>query len=142
MQEITPAAFPSRISGHYYVDRWEPGTAKRVYAQVVIIAMQALGDLPRTQIRYVLEGVTEQPYHMSNARYVFVHRRTQPETDRWIDFSLDVRADSRRLWGSVPPDGTPFRVLFEARYDDKPGNGTVSADVYFDDLFVGVPTKL
>ncbi len=138
VQELAPTVFPTRISGRYYVERWEPGAAKKAYAQVVIIAMQSRGDLPSMQLRYILEGVTEQPYNMSNARYVFVHRRTQPELERWIDFSLDVQGDYRRLWGEVPRDGTPFRVLFEARYDDKPPDGTVTSDVWYDDLFVGL----
>jgi len=138
VQELAPTAFPTRISGRYYVERWAPGTAKKAYTQVVIIAMQPRGDLPSMQLRYVLEGVTEQPYNMSNARYVFVHRRTQPELERWIDFALDVQGDYRRLWGEVPRDGTPFRVLFEARYDDKPLDGAVTNDVWYDDLFVGL----
>jgi len=139
VQELAPAAFPTRIAGRYFVERWAPGAAKKAYVQVVIIAMWPLGDMPSRQLRYVLEGVTEQPYQMSNARYVFVNRRTQPETGRWLEFSLDVQQDYRRLWGDVPPDGTPFRVLFESRYDDKPLGSPVDNVVYYDELFVGVP---
>jgi hypothetical protein len=139
VQELAPRVFPSRISGRYFVERWEPGEARKAYLQAVIIAMVPLGDMPSMQIRYILEGVTEQPYQMSNAKYHFVHRRARPEVGRWVDFSVDVRDDYRRLWGRVPPDGTPFRVLFEARYDDKPAPGVVAADVWYDDLFVGLP---
>lgn len=139
VQELATAAFPSRISGRYFVERWDPGQARRAYTQAVIIAMRPKGDQPTMQLRYILEGVTEQPYNLSNARYVFVHRRALPPTGTWIDFSLDVREDYRRLWGEVPPDGTPFRVLFEARYDDKPPAGSVATDVWYDELFVGVP---
>ena len=139
VQELAPAVFPTEISGRYFVERWEPGGAKKAYVQVVIIAMWALGDLPSRQLRYILEGVTEQPYNMSNARYVFVNRRAQPETGRWLDFKLDVQGDYRRLWGDVPPDGTPFRVLFESRYDDKPLGSEVRNVVFYDELFVGVP---
>lgn len=139
VQELAPPVFPTRITGRYFVERWEPGAAKKAYVQVVVIAMWPLGDLPSRQLRYVLDGVTEQPYNMSNARYVFVHRRTQPETGRWLDFALDVQQDYRRLWGDVPPDGTPFRVLFEARYDDKPLGAQVDNVVFYDELFVGVP---
>jgi hypothetical protein len=131
--------FPTRISGKYFVERWEPGAARKAYVQVVVIAMWPFGDLPSRQLRYILDGVVEPPYNMSNARYVFVHRRTQPEIGRWIDFTLDVQGDYRRLWGDVPPDGTPFRVLFEARYDDKPPGSEVHNVVYYDELFVGVP---
>jgi hypothetical protein len=139
VQEIVSAKFPSRISGSYFVDRWEPGGAKKAYIQVVIIAMRSQGSEPTMQLRYILDGVTEPPYRMSNARYVFVRKRAQPETGKWIDFQLDLAADYRRLWGEIPPDGTGYRVLFEARYDDKPAGGTVTDDVWYDDLFVGVP---
>jgi hypothetical protein len=101
--------------------------------------MRPQGNEPTMQLRYILDGVTEQPYHMSNARYVFFHKRPQPQTGTWIDFQLDLTGDYRRLWGEVPPDGTGYRVLFEARYDDKPPGGTVTDDVWYDDLFVGVP---
>ena len=138
VQEIVSPVFPTRISGRYFVERWEPGQAKKAYVQVVIIAMQAQGSQPTMQLRYILEGVTVQPYQLSNARYVFVHRREQPDTGTWIDFSLDVQEDCRTLWGAVPPDGTGYRVLFEARFDDKPPAGTVAIDVWYDELFVGV----
>jgi hypothetical protein len=139
VQELVSAVFPARISGRYLIERWEPGQAKTAYLQAVIIAMQPRGDQPTMQIRYILDGVTVQPYQLSNARYVFVHRREQPDTGVWVDFSLDVREDYRNLWGEVPPDGTGYRVLFEARYDDKPPAGVVAIDVWYDDLFVGVP---
>ncbi|MBI5488931.1 MAG: hypothetical protein HY905_16475 [Deltaproteobacteria bacterium] len=139
VQELVSPVFPRRISGKYFVERWEPGGARKAYIQVVIIAMRPQGKEPTMQLRYILDGVTEQPYHMSNARYVFVHRRPEPETGEWIDFSLDVVGDYRREWGEVPPDGTGYRVLFEARYDDKPAAATVANDVWYDDLFVGVP---
>ena len=141
MQEIVSTKFPTRISGRYFVERWEPGLAKKVYVQVVIVAMQPKGEDPTMQIRYVLDGVTEQPYQLRNARYVFVRRRAYPETGTWIEFSLDVQEDFQRLWGQVPPDGTGIRIMFEARYDDKPAAGTIAADVYYDDLFVGIPTE-
>ncbi|MBI5501529.1 MAG: hypothetical protein HY907_14885 [Deltaproteobacteria bacterium] len=139
VQELVSPVFPGRISGKYFVERWEPGGVRKAYIQVVIIAMRPQGDQPTMQLRYILDGVTEQPYQMSNARYVFVHRRAVPETGAWIDFSLDVLGDYRRLWGEVPPDGTGYRVLFEARYDDKPAGATVANDVWYDELFVGVP---
>ncbi|MDI7269094.1 MAG: hypothetical protein QME96_13985, partial [Myxococcota bacterium] len=139
VQEIAPEVFPPVVSGKYRVGRWEPGAARKVYVQAVVISMHAQGMLPSTQVRYVLDGVTEQPYDMSNARYRFVHRRSAPPIGEWIDFSLPVRADFLELWGRLPPPGTPLRVLFEARYDDRPADASVAADVYYDDLFVGVP---
>ena len=139
VQEIASVRFPTRIGGRYFVERWAPGGAKNAYVQAVIIAMLPRGGQPTMQLRYILDGVTEPPYNMSNARYAFVHRRSTPEIGRWIDFSLDVHDDYERLWGEVPPDGTGYRVLFEARYDDKPANGSVDIDVWYDDLFVGIP---
>jgi len=139
VQEIAPQVFPERMSGRYRVDRWEPGDARKVYLQAVVIATHPEGTLPSTQVRYILEGVTVPPYDMSNARYRFFHSRAQPPMSQWIDFSLPVRQDFLQLWGKVPPPGTALRVLFEARYDDKPAGGSVAADVYYDDLFIGVP---
>jgi hypothetical protein len=139
VQEIASVKFPAQISGRYFVERWEPGGAQNAYVQVVIIAMLPRGGQPTVQLRYILDGVTVPPYNMSNARYAFVRHRATPEIGRWIDFSLDVRGDYQRLWGEVPPDGTGCRVLFEARYDDKPAGGSVDIDVWYDDLFVGIP---
>jgi hypothetical protein len=139
VQEIHSPKFPTRISGHYFVERWQPGEARKAYVQVVLIAMQPLGDQPTMQLRYVLDGMEEQPYHMTNARYIVVHPRTHVPTGEWIDFSLDVHGDYMKLWDQVPRDGTGYRVLFEARYDDKTPGETVMLDVWYDDLFVGTP---
>lgn len=139
VQEIAPEAFPERISGRYRIDRWEPGAARKMYLQAVVISLHPEGPLPSTQVRYVLEGVTEPPYRMSNARYRFANRRPAPPQGEWIEFSLPVKRDFLDLWGKIPPPGTALRVLFEARYDDKPRTGMAAADVYYDDLFVGVP---
>jgi hypothetical protein len=139
VQELVSPVFPTRISGRYFVERWEPGVARRAYVQLAILAMKPTRNASTMQLRYILDGVTEEPYHLSNAHYVFVRRRERPETGVWIDFALDVREDYRRLWGEVPPDGTGYRVLFEARYDDKPPGATVAIDVWYDDLFAGVP---
>jgi hypothetical protein len=137
VQELAPDKFPERISGRYFVETWEPGASRKCYVQVVIIAMVEEPGIASMQVRYVLDGVTEPPYQMSNARYRFVHRRDRPPTGAWVDFSLDVHRDYRELWGRVPPDGTAFRVLFETRYDDKPWGDRVKLDVYYDDLHVG-----
>lgn len=139
VQELVSPRFPTRITGRYFVERWEPGGTRKVYIQVAIIAMRRVNRRTSTQIRYILAGVTEQPYNLNNARYVFTRRWAQPAQGRWIDFSFDVSSDYRRLWDYAPPDGTPYRVLFEARYDDRPEDATVAADVWYDDLFVGVP---
>lgn len=139
VQEIVSPRFPTRVSGRYYVERWEPGAARKAYLQVVVIALEARSGVPTMQLRYILGGVTEQPYEMSNARYVFVESRSAPALGAWVDFSLDVESDYRRLWGAVPRDGTGYRVLFEARYDDKPPGAAVALDVWYDDLFVGIP---
>jgi len=139
VQEIRSVKFPTRISGRYLVERWDTGVAKKAYVQVVLIAMIRAGQQPTMQLRYVLDGMNEAPYHMANARYIVVHPREAPPIGRWIDFSLDVPDDYRRFWGELPPDGTGYRVLFEARYDDKAPGESVALDVWYDDLFVGIP---
>ena len=45
-----------------------------------------------------------------------------------------------RLWGGeLPARPERLDVLFEARWDHRPLDTSVHADVYYDDLFVGGP---
>ena len=142
VQEINPAQFPDVLSGSYCVERWEQGTPKQ-YLQFVVIVHGARNIPPEVasatnhQIRYVLAGVDEQPIQISNARYVLVGRG-EPQLGTWVSFERNIREDFRELWGSVPEGYAKLRFLFEVRWDDRqPSDSPSSADVYYDDLFVG-----
>jgi hypothetical protein len=139
VQEIEPAQFPEVLSGYYYVKDWVRGTPKQ-YLQFVVIVIGATGlpgDFPNYQIRYPLAGISEQPFTITNAYFVFINK-AQPVTGQWVYFERNIRDDFKQLWGAVPTSWQKIRILFEARYDDKEaGSGEVKGDVYYDDLYVG-----
>ena len=139
--EIATDAFPEQLSGYYYVDGWQQGTAKQ-YLQFVVIVWGAANQpasiaAPNYQIRYVLAGVDSQPLEISNARYVLVGHGA-PEQGHWVHFQRNVREDFQQLWGAAPEGFSKLRILFETRWDDRsPTDGPSSADVYYDDLYLG-----
>lgn len=139
VQEIIPGQFPELLSGYYWVEDWARGTEKQ-YLQFVVIVMGATGlpgNFPNYQIRYLLAGIDEPPFQISNARFVFVGK-DEPVTGRWVYFERNLRDDFEELWGALPEMFLQIRILFEVRYDDKPaGSGEVKADVFYDDLYVG-----
>lgn len=139
VQEITPDAMPELISGYYHVQDWVRSTEKQ-YLQFVVIVVGATnlpGGFPNHQIRYPLAGIAEEPFAISNARFVFVGTE-EPETGQWVYFERNIRQDFEDLWGSAPEGFSYIRVLFEVRYDDKSrGSDEVKADVFYDDLYVG-----
>ncbi|RME07327.1 MAG: hypothetical protein D6812_00360, partial [Deltaproteobacteria bacterium] len=101
VQEIErPHTLPDRVSGHYYVERWERGTRWQ-YLQFVVIAFLPGGG--NRQIRYILAGIERPPFRLRNARFCFVARQSAPPLHRWVSFSRDLREDWRRYWGEIPP---------------------------------------
>lgn len=138
VQEVSPERFPELISGYYYVDDWARSTSKQ-YLQFVVIAFGATnmpGGHSNHQIRYPLAGIQEQPFAISNARFVFLTRQDPPIGD-WVYFERPIARDFRELWGAVPDGFVKLRILFEVRYDEKSPATEGSADVYFDDLYMG-----
>ncbi|MEX0786032.1 MAG: DUF192 domain-containing protein, partial [Dehalococcoidia bacterium] len=143
VQEVSPTEFPERVSGSYYVERWEKGTPKQ-YLQVVVIVWEAdnvpaelAGRVSNHQMRYIMAGAAEQPTLIANARYVMVSL-DEPSVGEWVPFELDVRQDFEQLWGDVPRGYDRIRVLFEVRWDDRQSSdGPSAADVYYDDLYFG-----
>ncbi|MBI1742382.1 hypothetical protein HYR54_04860 [Candidatus Acetothermia bacterium] len=138
IQEVSPKNFPQRISGYYRIEGWKRGTAKQ-YLQFVVIVQ---GDFTETrfnnyQIRYVLTGVNQPPLKIANAHYIFLGK-AEPQQGAWVRFERDLRADFKQEWGRVPGEFGNLRILFEARYDGKKANeGEISADAYYDDLYLG-----
>jgi hypothetical protein len=137
IQELRPKRFPKRLSGYYRVENWRRGTAKQ-YLQCVIIAWgdRAVSQYSNVQIRYILAGLTEPPFAINNARFVFLGDR-EPIQGRWVRFERDLRSDFLQQWGHIPENFEKIRVLCEARYDDKEPGTVVSADVYYDALYLG-----
>ena len=142
VQEISPGEFPEVLSGNYYVDRWEKGTPKQ-YLQFVVIVFSAKnippGVAPATnhQMRYILAGVDSPPIRIGNAQFVMVGT-DEPDQGRWVSFERNIRQDFEELWGAVPEDFARLRILFEVRWDDrKLSDGLSTANVYYDDLYVG-----
>lgn len=142
VQEVSPEEFPDVLSGYYYVERWEKGTPKQ-YMQVAVIAFDATnippeaGGAPNYQIRYVLTGVEEPPFQLTNGRFIMVGTG-EPELGRWIHFERNVRQDFQEQWGAVPEGFSNIRILFELNWDDRlPSDGPSVADAYYDDLYLG-----
>ena len=88
------------------------------------------------QIRFYLAGLVEPAFRLSNARLDFV-TKGEPRQGEWVRFEIPVREKFQQLWGTIPANYEFIRILFEARWDNKQPGTAVSADVTYDDLFLG-----
>jgi len=150
MQEPVPQRFPDVAGGFYRVEKWEKGAdVTDLYLQAVAIVWTrdaarvvdpanpaAKGGLLNYQLRFYLAGITEPPFLIGNAKVAFV-AKGGPELGRWTYFEIPLREEFLRQWGAVPAGYEKLRVLFEARWDNRPPGSRVEADAYFDDLFLG-----
>jgi len=138
VQEVAPAEFPELVSGYYRVENWKRGTVKQYLQFVVIVfAPTNLGDqYPNYQIRYPLAGISEDPFPISNAFFVYLGRE-EPRQGEWVYFESNIKEDFQEKWKAVPEGYSKIRVLFEVRYDDKEAGSPAEADVYYDDLYMG-----
>jgi hypothetical protein len=148
VQEVMPEEFPDLISGYYRVENWTKGTPKQYLQFVVILCREEGGlecaggatNLPgdhNHQIRYPLAGISEEPFAISNAYFVFLSK-DEPKEGEWVYFERNIKQDFEELWGAVPEGFDKMRILFEVRYDDKQaGTDPAEADVYYDDLYMG-----
>ncbi|UCH86443.1 MAG: hypothetical protein JSU97_07925 [Dehalococcoidia bacterium] len=139
VQEVTPEEFPELISGYYRVESWSKGTPKQ-YLQFVVIAFDVVNleaGYPNYQMRYPLAGISEEPFNIANAFFVFLTKE-EPRTGEWIYFERNIKEDFEQFWGVAPEGFSKLRVLFEVRYDDKQAGTTpAEADVYYDSLYMG-----
>jgi hypothetical protein len=138
VQEVTPQDFPELISGYYRVENWVKGTPKQ-YLQFVVIAFDVTNltpAYPNYQIRYPLAGISEEPFAIGNAFFVFLTKE-EPKTGEWVYFERNIKQDFEQLWGAAPEGFSKLRILFEVRYDDKQAGAASEADVYYDDLYMG-----
>lgn len=143
VQEVNPSEFPEVLSGFYRIDNWKRGAEKQ-YLQFVIIVWGA-ENAPTSsngtpfgnhQIRYILTGIDEDPFQISNAQFVYIHEK-EPVQGEWVPFEVNVKQDFEELWGAVPTGYERIRLLYEVRYDDKVPGDPAEADVYYDDLYFG-----
>ncbi len=145
VQEISPAEFPEFISGYYRVDKWNKGTPKQ-YLQFVIIVFESTNSpyidygVSNFQIRYPLAGISEDPFKIGNAKFVYIGTE-EPQIGEWVYFERNIKQDYEQLWGSVPEGFAFMRILFEVRYDDKEIGSSAEAKVYYDDLYLGIANE-
>ena len=145
VQEMAPTEFPEFISGYYRVDKWNKGTPKQ-YLQFVIIVFESTNSpyidygVSNFQIRYPLAGISEDPFSIGNAKFVYIGTE-EPQIGEWVYFERNIKQDYEQLWGSVPEGFTFIRILFEVRYDDKEIGAPAEAKVYYDDLYLGVASE-
>ena len=139
VQEVISGQFPELISGYYRVENWTKGTPKQ-YLQFVVIAFDVPNltpVYPNHQMRYPLAGISEEPFNIANAFFVFVGKE-EPRTGEWVYFERNIKEDFQQSWGAAPAGFSKLRILFEVRYDDKEaGTAPAEADVYYDDLYMG-----
>ena len=139
VQEVTPEEFPELISGYYRVENWTKGTPKQ-YLQFVVIAFDVANltaGYPNYQMRYPLAGISEEPFAIANAFFVFLGKE-EPRTGEWVYFERNIKEDFEQFWGVAPEGFSKLRILFEVRYDDKQaGSAPAEADVYYDSLYMG-----
>jgi len=140
VQEVAPAEFPELISGYYRIDNWLRGTKKQ-YLQFVVIVFAPTnlgGEFPNYQIRFPLAGISEEPFPIGNAYFKFLTRDLEPRQGEWVYFESTIKQDFEEKWKAVPEGYSKIRVLFEVRYDDKASGAASEADVYYDDLYMGL----
>lgn len=140
-QDATPERFPRRLSGRYRVESWQRGTPNQ-YVQLVLMAFLPTNfpEMGRVavQLAFVLAGVSEPPFEISNRRFAF-EGPFEPEQGRWIDFDIDLHQAFREHWGKVPEGSKGLRLFVEARFDGyrRGRDGRALAEVYFDTLHLG-----
>ena len=143
IQSIQTSVFPSRVSGNYYVEKWDRSPTK-MYMQVVVIANGTVTSPSGSpaEISYLLTGIDHPPFNMLNRKFILL-TKTQPELGRWIHFERDLRKDFKEQWGFVPEKFSGIRIFFELRADMRDENidpanpPSMHAIAYFDDLYLG-----
>jgi hypothetical protein len=140
IQRIEGDVFPEYISGYYYVDHWQ-SIEPFQYLQFVVSVHG--GDHPDGgdihQIRVPIAGAPRQPFDLSNAQFLFLSR-DDPKVGEWTYFSYPILDGFSTRLGWDPVGWDYIEVFFETRYDQKLEGTTASADVYFDDLYMGPQT--
>ena len=156
VQDLALSRFPDRISGWYWVERWEnPSDQTLLYLDVAVAVVgdprahdiiipddpELHPDLANYQIRYYMAGLTEPYENLLNMRAKMVGVGP-PELGKWVHFDFPVKADFQQLWGAVPADFDYVRIFFEARWEEKEEGAPVHAEFYYDDLFFGFDEPL
>jgi len=139
VQEVNPREFPEFVSGYYRVEDWQPHDVAFQYVQFVVIVYGG-GDRDDDfdlQIRFPLAGAAREPFLIANAKWVFLSRGPPP-TGEWVYFGYPLRQAFIDRWGKAPAVWDRIELFLEVRYDGKKaGDAGMSADVYFDDVYLG-----
>lgn len=139
VQAVTATEFPEVLSGFYFVEAWQPGSALPYIEFVVAVRGGDFGDgLPSHEIRFVLAGATRPPLELAAAaKYVFINR-DQPKAGEWTYFSYPVHFAFETNWGKAPTRWDAIDLSFEVRYDGRTaGEDATSVRMFFDDLYFG-----
>lgn len=147
IQEVKESGqIPHYLHGRYFVADWKRGTPKQ-YIQAVVNVWATGNNFGKrgehstqpipVQIAFVLGGISEPPFKIVNRKFVF-SGPLDPKVGEWIEFEFDLRAALEKEWGFLPKEFRGFRVLFEARFDERAETEKdARATVYFDDLYLG-----
>lgn len=146
VQEYAPATMPRYLSGYYRVENWRRGAEKQ-YLQAVVIARNGTNIPPSfkargganasVQVAMTLAGIKEPPFQIENRRFE-ITGFSEPLQGRWVRFDFDLHELFIKHWGEVPVGMQSVRLFFEVRYDQRTDTTMpATADVYFDDLYLG-----
>ena len=147
VRDVPTTRLPRRVSGAFRVHGWQQGTPNQYLQLAITLTPREEGFivLPDKrmplQVAWVLAGIDREPFRIANRKFIFAGPLEMPQ-DRWVTFEFDLHRDFQTAWGIVPDGFEKLRILFEARYDGwQPGQGEVSGDVFFDDLYLGDGTE-
>jgi hypothetical protein len=139
IQEVDASTLPEELSGYYRVEDWTVGTEFQFVQVAVVVggATNLPANFPNHQLRFVLAG-TPSPVAADGNQRSIPAGETEPALGEWVAFDLDLRQGFIDQWGEDPEGFSLLRLIFETRYESKAeGSAALSADVYFDDLYLG-----
>lgn len=138
VQAINTKEFPEYISGFYRVDDWHSAATFQYVQAVVAVRSDDYGDgVPVHEIRFSLAGLDRPPFSVPGVSFFFLSRAA-PAGHNWVYFDYPLRLAFMTRFGKVPSRWDAIDVRLEVRYDAKTKDeGATSAQVYFDDLYVG-----
>jgi hypothetical protein len=138
-QEVRTGDFPEFVSGFYRVDSWQP----RARFQYVEFVVRVRGgdfddDVPTHEVRFLIGGTASDPPGAPGISLIYLSRGA-PALGRWTYFSYPVKRAFESRFGEAPTHWDGMEVSFDVRYDGLTATEPYpAADVYFDDLYIGV----
>jgi hypothetical protein len=138
VQRLTSGEFPEFLSGFYRADVWQPGDTLQYIEFAVTVTGGDFGDGLSTHVaRFLIAGAEREPAGDPTIRFTFLSRAAPP-IGRWTYFAYPLRESFAFKFGKALTRWAKLEIQFAVRYDDKTADQpATSADVSFDDLFVG-----